>query len=295
MNLIQVFQRFPDHESCIEHLERVRWNDNPNCPLCESPRVARKADGERIGRWNCHECKSSFNVLSGTIFQKTKVPLQKWFLAIALILNAKKSLSSHQLARDLDLNQKTAWYMAMRIREAMSGDTEMLSGIVEADEAYIGGKPRKPNNHGPNDPKPPAAKRGRGTKKLPIIGAVERGGKVIARPSEKTDSFALTEFIRSNVEQDALLITDNYPAYNRLDRMMRRAVIDHSVQYVDGMVHTNTIEGFWSLLKRAWYGQHHHYSRIWAVAYVIEACFKYNARNQTNPFGRFLQSAMGVA
>ena len=294
MNLIQVFQRFPDHESCIEHLERVRWNDNPYCPLCESPRVARKAENDRIGRWNCHECKSSFNVLSGTIFQKTRVPLQKWFLAISLLLNAKKSLSSHQLARDLDLNQKTAWYLAMRIREAMSGDTEMLTGIVEADEAYIGGKPRKPNNHGPDDdvPKNP---RGRGTKKLPIVGAVERGGKVVARPSEKTDTFALTEFITSNVEQDALLITDNYPAYNRLGRMMRRAVIDHSVQYVDGWVHTNTIEGFWALLKRAWYGSHHHYSRTWAIAYAVEACYKYNSRHVKDSFSGFLQTAMGVA
>jgi transposase-like protein len=121
MNLIQMFQRFPDHEACIEHLEAVRWGDEPNCPYCGSLDVARKDEHGRLGRWNCHACKSSFNALSGTIFQKTKIPLQKWFLAIALILNAKKSLSSWQLSRDLDLNQKSAWFLAMRLRRAMTG------------------------------------------------------------------------------------------------------------------------------------------------------------------------------
>ena len=119
MDLIKVFHRFPDHESCLEHLEQVRWGDRPACPLCGSLSVARKADSFRQGRWNCHDCKSSFNVLSSTIFQKTKLPLQKWFLAISLVLNAKKSVSSYQLSRDLDLNQKSAWFMAMRIRRAI--------------------------------------------------------------------------------------------------------------------------------------------------------------------------------
>ena len=161
----------------------MRWHSTPACPLCGCVTVGRKADGDRIGRWNCHGCKSSFNVLSGTIFQKTKIELQKWFLAISLVLNAKKSLSSHQLARDLDLNQKTAWYMAMRIRRAMVDEGTLLSGIVEADEAYVGGKPRKSNRRDGDRP----STRGRGTDKLPIIGAVERGGKVVAKPSLKVD------------------------------------------------------------------------------------------------------------
>ena len=134
--MVKVFHKWPTHESCIEHLETVRWGVRPACPLCGSLAVAGKSDGHRVGRWNCHGCKSSFNVLSGTIFQKTKIDLQKWFLAIAIILNAKKSVSSYQLARDLDLTQPTAWYMAMRIRKAMvSSDGDLLAGIVEADEA----------------------------------------------------------------------------------------------------------------------------------------------------------------
>ena len=178
MDLIKVFQRFPDHESCLEHLEQARWGDRPACPLCGSLSVAHKADSFRQGRWNCHDCKSSFNVLSGTIFQKTKLPLQKWFLAISLVLNAKKSVSSYQLSRDLDLNQKSAWFMAMRIRRAMISEGELLSGIVEAVETYVGGRPRKPNKR-KDDVKHP---RGRGTDKLPIVGAVERGGNVVAQP-----------------------------------------------------------------------------------------------------------------
>ena len=291
MNLVQVFHRFPTQEACIEHLEKVRWNDNPSCPLCQSENVARKADGERIGRWNCHECKSSFNVLSGTIFQQTRQPLQKWFLGISLILNAKKSLSAHQLARDLDLTVPTAWRMAHQIRKAMNdSDAEMLSGIVEADEAYIGGKPRKHNHRDKNNP--PPAKRGRGTRKLPIIGAVERGGRVVAKPSISVNMSALTDFLSRNVEPEALLITDEYGGYNAMHKRMRHATIDHSVRYADGIVHTNTIEGFWSNLKRAWYGQHHHYSRKFAPAYVIEACYKYNIRKSTDAFGSFLRSAV---
>ena len=187
MSLIEVFTRFPDHESCIAHLEEVRWGDAPACPHCGSVKVARKGDGTRIGRWNCYDCRSSFNVLHGTIFQKTKVPLQKWFLAIAIYLNAKKSASSHQLARDLDLNQKTAWFVGMRVRmELAKGSRPFLSGIVEADECYIGGKPRKANNHGPDDDTKPS-KRGRGTDKMPVVGVVERGGRVVARPAAMAD------------------------------------------------------------------------------------------------------------
>ena len=291
MDLIKVFQRFPDHESCIEHLERVRWHYTPVCPLCGSLNVGPKADSFRIGRWNCHGCKSSFNVLSGTIFQKTKIELQKWFLAISLVLSAKKSLSSHQLARDLDLNQKTAWYMAMRIRRAMVDTGDLLSGIIEADEAYIGGKPRK-HNRRDDDTRAP---RGRGTDKLPVIGAVERGGRVVAQPSTKVDSAALSNFLSRNMEYDgSVLFTDAYPGYRRMRNYVPHATVDHAKQYVDGQIHTNTIEGFWGLLKRAWYGSHHHYSEAHSFSYVIEACYKYNIRKTADPFNSFIASTVAA-
>ena len=160
MSLADIFERYPTQESCISHLERIRWKDNPHCPYCASINVAQKQEGERIGRWNCHDCKSSFNVLSGTMFQNTHIPLQKWFFCVQLVMNAKKSLSSHQLGRDLSLNQKTTWYMQTRIRAEMaSQDQVILQGIVEADETYLGGKPR-PENRKEDTPKHP---RGRGT------------------------------------------------------------------------------------------------------------------------------------
>ena len=131
MHLMTIFQRFPDQEACIQHLERVRWGDDPHCPKCGAETVACKADGERVGRWNCHACHASFNVLSGTIFEKTKVPLQKWFMAIGLMVNARKSVSSHQMARDLDMNHKTAWSVQQRIRAAMAADqAPMLQGVA---------------------------------------------------------------------------------------------------------------------------------------------------------------------
>lgn len=210
MNLIKIFKRFPDQEACIEHLEGIRFKETAYCPHCGSTHVARKHDNDRIGRWNCHDCKSSFNVLSGTIFEKTKIPLQKWFLAMGFIVNAKKSVSSHQLARDLEMNQKTAWYMQQRIRAQMATEqgNMMLQGIVEADETYVGGKPRKRNNR---DIELPPNPRGRGTKKTAVIGAVERGGAVIARVIQDTSGKTVLDFIKKTVEPyGSLLVTDEY-------------------------------------------------------------------------------------
>ena len=145
MNLIEVMARFPSQEACIEHLEQIRWHGMPVCPHCESESVAHKNETQkegkvgRTGRYNCHACRATFKVTQGTVFHGTKIPLQKWFVAIALLVNAKKSLSSHQLARDLELNQKTAWYILTRIRAEMANKTNsiVLQGIIEADETYI--------------------------------------------------------------------------------------------------------------------------------------------------------------
>ena len=214
MNLIAIYQQFPDHESCLEHLERVRWPLGAQCTNCGSTAVARKADGFRKGRWNCHTCKNSFNVLAGTFMQKTKIDLQKWFLAIGIVLNAKKGVSSWQLSRDLDLNQKTAWYMVMRIRKNMVTEGPLLSGIVEADEAYIGGKPRKRNRRDDGDDNPPS-KRGRGTDKLPIVGAVERGGRVVAEPSIKVNAHALSSFLSRNIDPETSVLITGWIRYRK--------------------------------------------------------------------------------
>ena len=285
MNLLTVFRRFPTEQSCFDHLEKIRWCGVPTCPHCESGRVEPKADGDRIGRWNCHACKCSFNVLSGTILSKTKIPLQKWFLAVSMMANAKKSMSSHQLARDLNLPQTTAYYMQQRIRAQMAKDmTGLLQGIVEADETYVGGKPRKRSKNDKTQ-----HPRGRGTSKTPVIGAVERGGRVVAQMATDLTGKGVLEFIKRNVDPaGSVLITDEYKGYNAVKKEYHHAVVDHSKTYADGDTHTNTIEGVWSLLKRAWYGSHHHYSKRYTPLYVAEACFKYNHRNSGNGFSNFL-------
>ena len=287
MNLLTICTRFPTQHDCIAHLEAVRWGDSPLCPHCESDHVARKADGQRVGRWNCHACKSSFNVLSGTIMQKTKIPLQKWFLAIGLIVNAKKSLSSYQLSRDLEVNQPSAWYMQQRIRRAMAEKSATwLSGIVEADETYVGGRPRKGNTRkgGPKNPM------GRGTRKTPVVGAVERGGRAFARVATDLSSRGMRRFFRDALDMEHThLMTDEFPTYQLMGGMMaRHDAVDHSREYVNGPIHTNTIEGFWSLLKRAWYGSHHHYSKEHMNLYVAETCWKYNHRQDKHAFDSFL-------
>ena len=291
MDLLKVMERFPDQESCIAHLEKVRWGDNPSCPHCGSTFIGKRTETElgRIGRWNCHDCTATFKVTCKTVFQGTKVALQKWFMAIALLVNAKKSLSSYQLARDLDLNQKTAWFILTRIRAEMAKDSVWLQGIIEADETYIGGKPRKANKKEDREP----AKRGRGTEKTAIIGAVERGDKVVARMAKELTGRAILCFIRGVVDmKGSELITDEYKAYLTLGKEMQHHIINHEEQFVDGDIHTNTIEGFWSLLKRAWYGAHHHYWTEYTPLYVAEACYKYNYRNIDGVFDKFVNDSM---
>ena len=177
MDLVKIMEAFATQEDCISYLERLRWQGSPECPQCESTHISRRneRDAGRIGRWNCHNCRATFKVTRGTMFQGTKIPLQKWFLAISLMAHAKKSLSSCQLARDLGVKQKAAGSLIMKIRAEMGKDNVILEGLVEADETYIGGKGRKDYDREDGTGEPPK-KRGRGTAKDAIIGAVQRGG-----------------------------------------------------------------------------------------------------------------------
>ena len=224
---------------------------------------------------------------SGTIFSGTQIPLQKWFLAIGLMVPAKKSLSSCQLARDLEMNQKTAWYMQQRIRAAMANDQgKLLQGIIEADETYLGGKPRHKDQNN---------KRGRGAcGKTSVVGAVERKGDVKATVTDDTKGATVLGFIEHSVaSEESALITDEYKAYINAYKLMPHRVINHGEGYVDADDKTlpiNTIEGFWSLLKRAWYGSHHKYTRDWSPLFVAEACWKYNHRKDTDSFNGLLRA-----
>lgn len=259
MNILELFKTFQTQEQAVEHLEQVRWHGRPVCPYCQSEKACRHVSGDRKGqRWQCQDCTRAYSVTVGTIFHGTHVPLKSWFLVLALMLNAKKSASSCQIARDLGMRQPTVWTMMHRARIAMSASADqasLLHGIVEADETYIGGKPRKGNKRGGDKPN----KRGRGTKKVAVLGLMERGGRVLARVAGKGDlsNKGLAKFISRFVDtQASFLITDEYSGYQSIGRKMRHATINHSVAYADGPIHTNNIEGFWSLVKRAWYGSH---------------------------------------
>lgn len=298
MNIIELFQSFQTQEQAIEHLERVRWGGRPVCPYCGSLSVGRHASGDReMSRWQCRDCSRAFAVTVGTLFHGTHVPLRNWFLVLALMLNAKKSASAYQIARDLGMRRPTVWSMMHRVRTAMAADPEqdrLLHGIVEADETYVGGKPRKGNKRDDDTPN----KRGRGTKKVPVIGAVERGGRVVARVANPGDLSAkgIGKFIARFVDTaGTILITDEYKGYNRISETMLHSVIKHAEGYAVGTTHTNSIESFWSLIKRAWYGSHHHYSRKYMPLYVAEACFKYNRRSSKSAFDGSLRLFVGAA
>ena len=285
MNILTLISRFQNEQDCFDYLESIRFKSGAYCPLCGGTEVRKKREKKRVGRWQCKDCKSSFNVLSGTFLQKTRVSLRKWVIAIGLMVNAKKSLSSCQLARDLELTQMTAWYMQQRIRMAMANNSlGFLSGVVEADETYIGGKKRKPNKREDDDP------HSGGSHKTAVIGVAERGGEVRAMPVNKVTADDIEVMFAMYVDGNrTALMTDTSPLYKRRFGFLMHRSVNHSKQYASGDVHVNMIEGFWQLLKRALYGSHHHYSRFWMPFYVAEASWKYNHRSDEDSFGSFFR------
>ncbi len=288
MNITKIYKLFPDEKACIAHLEGVRWGGKPRCVYCQSFNSSAMPNE---GRHHCNNCKSSYSVTVGTIFHRTHLPLQKWFLAISLILNARKGISARQLARDIDVNRNTAWRISMQIRKAMSQtlDRELLKGLVEADETYVGGKPRRGD---PNS----ASKRGRGTKKIPVVGMIERGGKVKASVAKKKalTSKKLSTLVRRNVDTgNSVLITDEYKGYLGIKKFMPHQTINHQTWYVDGSIHTNNIESFWAILKRGIIGQFHKVSLNHLPRYIDEFVYRFNQRNNVDAFGLTVQRALG--
>jgi transposase-like protein len=284
MNILEVITKFPDQEACIHHLEALRWHNKPQCPYCKSVQSTKRAGTQRH---QCNSCNRSYSVLVGTIFEDTKLPLAKWFLAIAIILNAKKGLSSRQLSRDLGINRNTAWYLQMRIRKAMQegDDGDLFKGIVEIDETYIGGAKA---NH---SKKKRQARRDNGLQitgmqdKQAVVGLLERAGRIKLQVIEKAHGKTIKPIIEQTVSKDASLVTDGFGGYAGLHKQYK----EHQVlnkdkeEYVRGEYHTNTIEGFWTLLKRGIYGQYHKVSVAYLQEYLNEFTFKYNHRaNRSN-------------
>jgi len=266
------------------------WRTNA-CPVTQHQRWHRPVTVDwQKNLWHCNDCNKDSSVLYGTIFEESRLPLPKWFQLIFIMLNARKGISAMQIHRDIGVTYKTAWYSAMRVRCAMLDWGEKLEGIVEMDEAYIGGKPRKRNNGKSGDNTADLSnvftkddkriKRGRGTKKVPIVGIVERKGSVIAKVMGRLTSKELLDMLKKTVRiEDSSLMTDDYPAYKKMDEIIERFVINHSAkEYARGAVHTNTIEGFWSIIKNGIKGQYHVISKKYLPFYLAEYCYRYNRR-----------------
>lgn len=227
----------------------------------------------------------------GTIFENTKLDFQKWLLAITLILNAKKGISSRQLARDLEVTKDTAWRMQMQIRKAMIEHSPLFEGIVEADETYIGGKNK--NRH--KDKKTKGGQGRNTTDKTPVFGILQRGGKVIAKKVPDVKGRTLKSIINAYVAKGTTIMTDEWGAYNGLCFKFNHNIVNHgSNEFVNGDCHTNTLEGFWSLLKRGIVGQYHKVSEKHLEKYVNEFCYRYNNRDTVDIFNITLQKALGV-
>jgi len=292
---MEFMKKYPTERKVAEHYFTIRYPKGVECNHCKSPKVYQRK--ENIKLLDCNDCGNTFSPFKGTIFEKSSTDLVKWFYAIHLFINGKKGISGLQLQREIGVTYKTAWRMLQQIRIAMGNaeQQEFFDTIVEIDETYVGGKPRKKNNHKDNDGKGGGSnggtpiKRGRGTKKTPVVGVVDRINKKVfakvAMPNNKGQKITAKQLIEilktvSAQENGNTIMTDEFKGYDPLSKnKFIHLRVDHSKAYVDGNIHTNSAESFWAILKRAVYGIYHHVSVKHLQRYVDEFCFRWNNRD----------------
>jgi transposase-like protein len=272
INLAQLTEAFGTDEKCREALEQLRWPDGPECPRCKS----KASPIANRDQYDCCMCHYQFSVTAGTIFHDSHLSLWKWFITTALLCEAKKGMSACQVQRTVGMSYKTAWYLCHRIRAAMvEADKPKLSGQIEMDETYVGGK-GKGLEH-----------RGRGTKKRPVIGIRQRNGELRMFHANDVTGRSLEHFLRKNVGKDVdVFFTDEFSPYKGVAKRAGFAKRHHTVnhgrrEYVRGNAHTNTIESAISLFKRGLHGSWHKISAKHLQAYLEEMCFRFN--NRKNP------------
>lgn len=272
-SVIDLVRTYDTEQKCIDYLQQLRWVDGIVSPFDKTSKVYICAGN----KFKCKNTGKYFNVRTGTMFDDTKMPLQKWFMGIYLVASHKKGISSHQLARDLDITQKSAWFMLHRIRYTFGqNNDDKLDVNVEIDETVIGGKGKFMHES-------KKIGKDRNFNKSYVLGMVERHGNVVAKVVPNTTASTLVPIIMKNVSKEAFIITDSAHAYNGLNMDFRaHLIINHDAkEYVRGTIHTNTIEGFWSLLKRGIVGIYHFVSAKHLDHYVSEFAYRYNTKNLT--------------
>ena len=282
MTLIDLCTAFSSDDRCRELLERLRWPNGPECPRCHGTAVVRLVTSDKL-LW-CKECEYQFTVTANTIFHDSHLPLIKWFTTAYLLCESRKGMSANQIHRTIGVSYKTAWYLCHRIRAAMaSADKPMMDGTVEMDETYVGGRHRG------------AGVRGRGADKEIVIGIRQRGGDLRFFHAADVKSATLATYIREHVSDDVdVIVTDEFGSYpdamRRTGNFDKHKTIKHkSKVYVDGDIHTNSIESAFSLLKRGIIGTWHRVSAKHLPAYLEEMTFRFNRRNSSTLFLETLQ------
>lgn len=293
MSVAQFDKQFPHEEACRDYLMANRWPDGiVRCPRCGSEKVY--ALESRHHHWQCKQCADDgyrFSVLVGTIFENTNKPLRDWFRVMHLMLISKKGISALQVMRYMGFGSyKTAWLMCSKIRAALGNvEFKQLIGYVEVDETFVGGKTK--NKHKGKGGRGDMGGTG-GTGKAIVVGAVRRKGNVVARVVDSTSAEVLNVFVRQTVSTKVSLIsTDEWRPYRKLAKDYPHGVVRHSHgEYVNGAIHTNTIEGFWSIVKRGIVGTFHKVSRKYLPLYVNEFEFRYNNRENPDIFGAAIRA-----
>ena len=274
MTLPEVNELYPTDARCRQLLQRLRWPNGVECPRCKDTRISTLKEYDRF---ECAACEYQFTVTAGTIFHDSHLPLPKWFLAVLLLCEARKGMSANQIKRTLGVSYKTAWYLCHRIRASMKEAHQMMDGVVEVDETYVGGKKKRGD-----------VGFGRGvSNKECVIGIRQRGGDLRFMRVSDIKADTLYKLIHDNISEDVeVIVTDELPQYPYAMGSFKEKhkTIRHKEKYVEGMVHTNTVENAFSLLKRGIIGTWHRISAKHLPAYLDEMTFRFNRRKRSDLF-----------